>query len=379
MIDDEGAFAERGLLNGLQGQAREERIALLRWLEQQGVPHEAVARSTANGTILLTAAGLQLGTSPRYSAWEVAEASGVDLDLVLALTRASGLPAPVDPDETYFGEAFLDLAHTLRRFIDAGLDRSRMLALARTLGLGLSQAAEAMRATVLELAIEPGLSELELARAYEAAASGLLPLVGPLLDQMLRLHLHNAVRDEVVTTDERAEGMLPGARDVAVAFADLVGFTKLGEQLPPGELEQVADQLVVFAAEVLAPPVRLIKSVGDAVLLVSPDPMSLLDAAFDLLERVEQEGAGFPQLRIGLAYGAAVSRSGDWFGRPVNLASRITGVARAGSVVVDAALRDQLGDVDGVLWSRIGDRRLKGFERPVPLYRARRPSGATRR
>lgn len=378
-MTDDHSFAARGLLTGLSGQAREERVALLRWLEEQGVPQEAIARSTANGTILLTAAGLQLGTAPRYSAWEVADASGVDVDLVLALTRASGLPAPVDPDESYFGEAFLELAHTVRRFVDAGLERDRMLAIARTLGLGLGQAAEAMRATVLELAIEPGLSEVELARSYEAAASGLLPLVGPLLDQMLRLHLHNAVRDEVVTNDERAEGTLPGARNVAVAFADLVGFTKLGEQLRPEDLEHVADQLVVFAAEVIAPPVRLVKSVGDAVLLVSPDPLALLDAAFDLLERVEQEGAGFPQVRIGIAYGPAVSRAGDWFGRPVNLASRLTGVARTGSVVVDAALRDQLAGVEGVVWSRIGDRRLKGVERPITLHRARRPSSVSRR
>lgn len=378
MTDDAAVFAARGLLAGLEGQARDERVALLRWLEEAGVPEEAIARSTANGTILLTAAGLQLGTAPRYSAWEVSESSNVDVDLLLALTRASGWPIPVDPDESYFGEAFIELAYTVRRFLDAGLSQERLLGIARTLGLGLGQAAEAMRATVLELAIEPGLSEVELARSYAGAASGLLPLVGPLLDQMLRLHLHNAVRDEVVTNDERAEGSLPGARDVAVAFADLVGFTKLGDQVPPDELEHVNEQLVSFAGEVVGPPVRLIKSVGDAVLLVSPDAEALLDASFDLLERVEEEGAGFPQIRIGLAYGPAVTRSGDWFGRPVNLASRITGVARAGSVVTDEALREQIGTDDGVLWSRVGDRRLKGFKKTVSLHRARRPSSARR-
>lgn len=379
MHGDDAVYAARGLLDGLHGRAREERVALLRWLEDEGVPSDAIARSTANGTILLTAAGVQLGTAPRYSAWEISESSGVDLDLLLTLNRSAGLPIPVDPDETYYGEASLELAHTVRRFMDAGLTGDRLIGIARTLGLGLGQAAEAMRATVLELAIEPGLSEVQLAQSYRAAASGLLPMVAPLLDQLLRLHLHNAVRDEVVTSDERAEGMLPGARDVAVAFADLVGFTRLGEQVPPDQLTQVAEQLVAFAGEVLVPPVRLIKSVGDAVLLVSPDPAALLDVSFDLLERVEEEGAGFPQVRIGLAYGAAVSRAGDWFGRPVNLASRITGVARASSVVTDDALRRQLDDVQGVVWSRIGDRRLKGFQRPVTLHRARRPSDHMRR
>jgi adenylate cyclase len=163
---------------------------------------------------------------------------------------------------------------------------------------------------------------------------------------------------------------------VAVAFADLVGFTKLGEQLPPDELERVAERLVVLTAEVVEAPVRLIKSVGDAVLLVAPDPQALLDVTFDLLELVEQQDRDFPQARIGVAYGPAVARAGDWFGRPVNLASRITGVARAGSVVGDRAFHDAVGDWDGAIWSSVGDRRLKGIASSVRLYRARRPSAS---
>ncbi|MFT4036448.1 MAG: adenylate cyclase regulatory domain-containing protein [Patulibacter sp.] len=377
-MSDEEDFEALGLLDGLNGPARHERMELLTWLRRERqLPDAMLLRSTRNGTILLTAAGVSLGAGPRYNEWEIAESTGLPIDFLHTLSRASALPLPADPEETVFGEAYMDVAHSVSELLAAGLSETQLLGIARVLSLGLAQAAELMRKTVMEIAIAPGVSELELARTYAAASEGLLPLVGPILEDLLRLHLYNAVRDEIVTHSERQEGSLPGAREVAVAFADLVGFTRLGEQLPPDELEQVADQLVGFAGEVVEPPVRFVKSVGDAVLLVSPDPLALLDVAFDLLERVDDEGSGYPQLRVGLAFGPAVSRAGDWFGRPVNLASRLTGVARAGSVVVDDTFRSEVGDADGVLWSEIGDRRLKGISSPTRLFRARRPSAAS--
>lgn len=379
-MSDEDDFQALGLLDGLEGAARAERIALLTWLRhEQNVEDSVMVRSTKNGTILLTAAGLSLGAGPRYNAYEIADSTGLDIGFLQTLSRAAGLPVPTDLEETAFGEAYMDVTHAIGELMQAGLSESQIISIARVLSLGLAQAAELMRKTVMELAIAPGVSELDLSRTYAEASGGLLPLVGPIVEDLLRLHLYNAVRDEIVTHSERQEGALPGARDVAVAFADLVGFTRLGEQVPPDELEQVADQLVGFSAEVVEAPVRFVKSVGDAVLLVSPDPMALLDVAFDLLERVEQEGSGYPQLRVGLAYGPSVSRAGDWFGRPVNLASRLTGVARAGSVVCDEAFRNAVGDADGVVWSTVGDRRLKGIASATRLFRARRPSASSSR
>ncbi|MBO9532591.1 MAG: hypothetical protein J7513_06440 [Solirubrobacteraceae bacterium] len=374
-MSNDADFEKLGLLDGLTGHGRAERLELLSWLRNEhDVPDPVLVRSTRNGTILLTAAGLSLGAGPRYNAHEIADSTGLGVEFLATLNRSAGLPMPADFEETAFGEAYMDVAHAVKELLDAGLSEAQILSISRVLSLGLAQAAELMRKTVMELAIAPGVSEVDLSRTYTAASSGLLPLVGPIVEDLLRLHLYNAVRDEIVTHSERQEGTLPGARDVAVVFADLVGFTRLGEQVPPDELEQVADQLVGFAGEVVEAPVRFVKSVGDAVLLISPEPNALLDVAFDLLERVEEEGSGYPQLRVGLAYGPAVSRAGDWFGRPVNLASRLTGVARAGSVVVDDAFREAIGDADGVVWSTIGDRRLKGIASPTRLYRARRPS-----
>ena len=372
-MDDHGPLAAAGLLDGLEGPAREERIDLLRWLrEEHDAGDDELRRATDNGTVVMVAASRALGTGQRYSARDVAREAGVDVELFLALTRAGGLPVPTDLDAPLFSHTNLEATSSVKHLLDAGLSQEQALGTARVLGRGLAQTAELMRQNALELALAPGHTEKELAETYAQVAEQLIPLVGPLVDQMLRVHLDHAVREEVVTADEREAGQLPGARDVAVAFADLVGFTRLGEQLPPDELERVAEQLVTLAEDVICPPVRFVKSVGDAVLLVSPDTRALLDAAWGLLAATEALGEEFPQLRIGVARGPAVSRAGDWFGRPGNLASRITTVARAGSGVADAETRKAVGD-EGVRWSSVGERKLKGVHGAVKLYRARLP------
>ena len=115
---------------------------------------------------------------------------------------------------------------------------------------------------------------------------------------------------------------------------------------------------------------RFIKSIGDAVMLVSPDPVALLTAALALLE-VAGADDEFPRLRIGLASGMAVNRGGDWFGSPVNLASRVTGAARPGAVLVTESVRQAVGDDAGIDWSFAGAKRLKGITDDVKVFRAR--------
>jgi len=116
--------------------------------------------------------------------------------------------------------------------------------------------------------------------------------------------------------------------------------------------------------------VRFIKTIGDAVMHVSPDPVPLLHAVLDLAGAAT--AIGLPRPRIGVASGFPVSRAGDWFGSPVNVASRITGIARPGSVLVAELTRDLIGDNDRFVWSFAGARHLKGIRGETKLYRARR-------
>jgi len=159
---------------------------------------------------------------------------------------------------------------------------------------------------------------------------------------------------------------------VTVAFADLVDFTKLGEQLPPEELGSVAGKLAAMATEIAQPPVRLVKTIGDAAMLVSPEPEPLLIASLGLVTAADESGDEFPPLRAGLAQGHALARGGDWYGHPVNLASRVTTMARPGSVLVTSDVRDAVGD-SAFRWSNAGRRKVKGVRGPVGLWRVRVP------
>jgi adenylate cyclase len=362
-------FAAEGLLDGLDGSQRAERLALLAQLADDGVPLSELRRSTAAGSIMYLPADRVIVGSERYTAAEIAALSGVEEDFLIAARRAMGLPIP-EPDEAVYTEAELQSARMTHVARDAGISDDELLDLMRVLGRSLSQVAETLRALPLKLVLEPGMSEPELANRYAQAAGALYPLVNPLVDSVLTLHLKHATQSTVVSALERSGGQLPGSREVSVCFADLVGFTRLGEEVAPDELGRLAVRLEALASEVADPPVRLVKTIGDAAMLASPDPEPLLGAALSLIDAAEGESEEFPQLRAGAAIGQALPRAGDWFGRPVNLASRITAVARPGSLLVERELRES---IDGPYrWSFAGERRLRGIRGPVALYRARR-------
>jgi adenylate cyclase len=117
--------------------------------------------------------------------------------------------------------------------------------------------------------------------------------------------------------------------------------------------------------------VRFIKTIGDAAMFVCTEPAPLLDAVLKLVDITDSDN-DFPSLRAGIASGSAVSRAGDWFGSPVNTASRVTAVSRPGAVLAAESVRDELGDDAGFSWSYAGARRLKGIKGETKLFRARR-------
>jgi adenylate cyclase len=369
MSSEEIDFAAEGLLDGLEGVQRAERLALLRYLADDGVPLAELRRTTASGTLMFLPAERVIGGRARYSAREIAEQTGIELDFLIAVRRAMGLPIP-GPDEAVYTEGDLESVRMTKVFREAGVAEEEILDLMRTLGRGLGQAAESIRSLALRLVLEPGVSEQDLAQRYAYTASQLSPMLGPLVTNLLTLHLREMAQSEALNAAERSGGQLAGSREIAVCFADLVGFTRLGELLPPDELARRAVRLEALTTEAIDAPVRLVKTIGDAVMLTSLEAEPLLDAALDLLDAADAEGEDFPQLRAGMAFGAALSRAGDWFGRPVNLASRITQIARPGSLLAEREVREAAREA--YRWSYAGERRLRGVREPVPLFRARR-------
>ena len=359
-----------GLLEGLDEDERSERVELLDYLHDDlGISLERL-RTQDPALLIAMPAEVHVGGEPRYTPRECAEAAGLDLELATKLRRAMGLPV-VLPDERSLGEADMESLKLAAQFLEGGMPEDDLLSVTRVLGRGLGQAAVVMRRTAMNMALEPGLSERQLAERFGQVAGLLTPATIPIMEQTLKLHLRQMLAGEVARTAERRDGSLPGARDISVGFADLVGFTRLGENVPPEELGDVASRMEDLASDVLAPPVRLIKTIGDAVMYVSEDPVALLGASVDLSRAADEQGEEFPQLRVGAASGQAITRGGDWFGRPVNLASRITAIARPSSVVVSEPLKDAAPD-DQFRFSFIGARKLKGVPGTTALYRARK-------
>ncbi|HEV7483242.1 MAG TPA: adenylate cyclase regulatory domain-containing protein, partial [Solirubrobacterales bacterium] len=266
--------------------------------------------------------------------------------------------------------ADLEAAERMRAFLDAGLPEDGLLQVARTIGMGTARIAEANRELVVRALMQPGDTERDLALRFAEAAEHMMPLFEPTLVYALRSHMLEQIRRDVIGAADLASGEIRGTADLCVCFADLVEFTRLGEEIAPEELGSVAGRFEEMASAVAEPPVRLVKMIGDAAMMVSTEPEPMLEAALRLIEAADEEGDEFPYLRAGLAYGPTLAQTGDYYGRAVNLASRITGVARPGSVLVDAAAKEA---VDGAFaYSFAGERRLKGIDTGVKLFRVRR-------
>jgi adenylate cyclase len=370
-MEADAEIESSGLLDGLEGAERTERAELIGWLLAKGFTEDEIRQSYSPLTL---PSRRHIGGDGGYvSTADIAEKTGLDLEMVQRAQRAVGLPTTEDADDPVYLEADAQAITHLARFLKLGLSPDELLEATRTLAEGLSNAAAIMRYTALAAAIRPGATELETAQASEVLVSAAAPLLGPMIHDMLLLQLRHAMENEAVNAAERASGNpLPGARNIAVGFADLVDFTRLGEAVEPEQLEKLAHRLATMAREVAEPPVRFVKTIGDAVMLVSPEPQPLIEAMLRLAGEADAD-PGFPRLRAGIAMGEAVSRAGDWFGSPVNRASRVTAAARPGTVLVSAAVREAIDD-DAVDFSYAGSRRLKGIKGDTRLYRVRHAS-----
>lgn len=366
MID----FEAEGLLDGLAGEARADRLALLEQLAGEGVPLEELREAVAAGrlTLLPVERGIA-GDGVRYTPREIAELSGGDLGLLQRASAALGLPYP-DPDERSLNEADLEAARRVKAFLDAGLPEDGIIQVARTIGMGTARIADANRELIRRTLMQPGDSERDLALRFADAAEYMLPIFEPTLLYAQRAHLLEQIRNDVIGAADLASGEMGVTTEVSVCFADLVGFTKLGEEIAPEELGMVAGRLEELASAAAEPPVRLVKTIGDAAMLVSTEAEATIDAALRLVEASEGAGEEFPQLRAGIARGHVVVQTGDYYGRPVNLAHRITAIARPGSVLADAATKKAAPDP--FKYSFAGERHLKGLDSRLGLYRVRR-------
>lgn len=303
-----------------------------------------------------------LGGERKFTRVQIAEKAGVEIEHAQALWRALGF-ADVD-DET---RAFTDRdAWALRTVDNLGqqgwLDDRMQVAMARALGQSLARLADWQLAALGSLADPDTAADQALQRAEH-----LVPVVEDLIGYVWRRHLA-ATAARALSVD-RAEF---AARSMAVGFADLVGFTSLTRELDETELATLVETFESTASDIVASVgARLVKTVGDEVLFAADDAATAAEVALQLSEKIPEPG-NTPELRIGLACGTVLSRLGDIYGEPVNLAARLTSIARPGSVLVDREFAAALDGDDRWRLRRVPPRPVRGYAllHPQRLRRA---------
>ena len=357
-------YEAAGLLDGLDEPERTARVKLLDQLVADGFSEQELTAAVAEDRLALLPVDRVLGG--RYTAAEVEQRTGVPAAMAIRLRRLEGLPEPA-PDERAFSDEDIEAARSTKLFLDAGIDEETVVTITRVLGETMARLAATTTAGFADAFLEAGDTEEDVGARFAALTEQLVPALSPVLLASFRAHLREQVRRAVLSRAERESGRLSVEQELGVCFVDLVGFTRLGGELEAQALGGVVGSFAELAAEVADPPVRLVKTIGDAAMLVSREPAPLVEAALRLVQAADE--AELPATRAGVAYGPTTFRAGDFYGHAVNLASRITGVARPGSVLCDKSIHDALGERFD--WSFAGRHRLKGIGESVPVYRAR--------
>ena len=359
----------RGLLEGIEpGLAREQRISLLQQLLADGFTVEELVAGAKSNRLALLPVDRVLHRDQQYTRDDLARMSGLPVEFLSRLWQSLGLSDP-PVGAAVFGQADLEGVEIVATFREAGLSEATLDAINQVLGQSMARVTETIVQAVGDSLLEAGDNEQTAGLRYAQAAEHLIPLLSPLLSYVLSVQFKDQIKNAVLTEAELASGSLENAREMNVCFADLVSFTELGEGVPPEVLSRAGRQLTEMATAVVRPPVRLVKMIGDAAMLVSPEPEALVSAGLALATEAERHRDSMPRLRVGMAQGLTVSEGGDWFGAPVNLASRITAAARPGTVLVAREIRD--GAEPHFAWSFAGRKRFKGISAEVPVYRAR--------
>jgi len=354
-------------------------VRLMAAFDQAGIWLEDVARGVADGQLAFPP-GLTLPepdtTSITYA--ELGERVGSSPDLLRRLSAELGLPANADD------RIRAEDAEILTLMIEAlevceGDELSRIArlyggAMQRLVTSGIQFFDRAVRQRILEL----DLPNDEKDRLVYERAGDFTELVSKLVPWLQRRHREHVVLDYIITETEATmeeRGVIPRLpRQLpAIAFLDLTGYTALAEERGDEAAAEVAADLADVVQETaLSHGGRPVKWLGDGVMFHFGDPGRAILSALDLVERTEQ--AISVPARIGVNAGAVVAQEGDYFGRTVNIASRIADYAGPREVLVSEEARLS-ANVRAVAFELVGDVALKGIARPVRLHRATRAGG----
>ncbi|SDC14957.1 adenylate/guanylate cyclase domain-containing protein [Nocardioides lianchengensis] len=308
-----------------------------------------------------------LGEEPVFNAAEVAAETGITVDQARRLWRALGFPE--HGAATAFNKADTDAVRIVSGLVESGLiDFDLAVTLTRAVGQTMARLADwettALLHRVEEMSTEEDdgghsgrvTSAMRMLEEFSAPFEKLLVYVWRrhLAASVARIEALGANEEDLHTTQ------------LSVGFADIVSFTALSNQI--GE-DRIGDLVELFESRcsdvVAAQRGRVIKSIGDSVLFVNDDPIRAYDTAEGIINVIGRDPR-MPDVRLGLATGSVVMRLGDVFGPPVNMAARLTAVARRNRIIIDARTAELLPD-DEFETRRLPARPVRGFGLVEPL------------
>jgi adenylate cyclase len=311
------------------------------------------------------------GAEQQVTVEEVAAETGLEPELIERILVILG--TPVGRERLLSPEDVKALRHCAR-VLAAGFPLVAFLQLVRVYVQSMRRIADAevrlFHLYVHEPMIRDAVPELEIAEEMGELAANILPLAAPLTEYLHTRYLRYFTEQDVVghmESDLDAPVSDLGQVPVTLCFIDLTGFTRYTEEEGDQEALDVVENFVETVEATLPPEATLVKTIGDEVMVVSPDPASLTEWAVGLLDRFPER----PRPRVGIHYANAVYRDGDYFGTHVNLVHRVVGRAHAGEVLVTDAVTGSLEE-RGLACEAIGEVDLKGFPVATPLFAVRR-------
>jgi adenylate cyclase len=365
----------RGLVPGFDGRWTPSALAYVRVvarLRARGHALEDIKRASDTGQLAIgPIENLLRGAEARHSLREAARVSGLDAGLIERIYTMMGLGAVSLQGLTDEDMQMIEYAASV---LAAGFPLPAFLQLMRVYGQVIAQIADAevrlIHLYVHEPLMRAGVPSVEIAEEMEGLAREIYPFAAPFMNYLhSRLLAHFVEQDMIghMESDLNEEALQEGRLRVAIAFADLAGYARLtverGDEAAVGAVERFAE----VVTQTLPADARVIKTLGDEVMVIGSDPAALTRWAVGLQA---ETGPGEPPPRIGVHYGEVLYRDGDYFGREVNQAARVVARAGGGEVLVTRPVVEMAAGVDGLVFNRIGEVRLKGFSEATELFTA---------
>ncbi len=366
-------WVARGLVPGFDGRWTPSAVAYVRVvarLRARGHSLERIKRASDDGQLAIGPIEDLLSSSGGlHSLRHVSRESGLPAELIRQIHATMGL-GPLPPEG--LSDEDLEMMRYAAAVLAAGFPLPAYLQLLRVYGQVMAQIADAevrlMHLYVHKPLMRAGVPNVEIAEEMEAMTREVLPLASPFISYLhARLLSHFVEQDMIghVEAELGEEELEEGRLRVAIAFADLAGYARLTVEQGDEAAVSTVERFVEAVGQSLPADARVIKTLGDEVMVVGPDPAALTAWAVGLQRGIAN---GEPSPRIGIHYGQALYRDGDYFGRDVNQAARVVARAGGGEVLVTRPVVDLADGTDGLQFARIGEVRLKGFSEPTELF-----------